>query len=122
MVYHWSLSDSKSPQVSKTLLSILVVLNNAIIWMVSTRPVISKSSSPCTNPFGHCTTSTNYNWYNRHFHVLQVFQFPCKVDVLIPLFAFIQFYSVVLRDSKVHSSASSLLIVDYHMIWSSSQD
>ena len=38
MVFHWSLSDSKSPQVSRTLLSILAVLNNAVIWMVSTRP------------------------------------------------------------------------------------
>ena len=50
MVYHWSLSDSKSPQVSRTLLSILSVLNNAVVWMVSTRPVISKSSSPFNNP------------------------------------------------------------------------
>ena len=50
MVFHWSLSDSKSPQVSRTLLSILVVLNNAVVWMVSTRPPNSKSSSPFSNP------------------------------------------------------------------------
>ena len=50
MVFHWSLSDSKSPQVSRTLLSILAYLNNVVVWTVSTRPVISKSSSPCTNP------------------------------------------------------------------------
>ena len=46
---HRSLSDSKSPQVSR-LLSILDELNNAIVWMVSTRPLISKSPSSCTNP------------------------------------------------------------------------
>ena len=46
MVFNWSLSDSKSPQVSNTLLSILV---KAAVWMVSTRPLISKSSSPFTN-------------------------------------------------------------------------
>ena len=51
MVFHWSLSDSKSPQVSRTLLSILAVLNNAVVWMVSTRPPTSKSSSPFSNPF-----------------------------------------------------------------------
>ena len=34
------LSDSKSPQVSRTLLSILAVLNNLVVWMVSTRPPI----------------------------------------------------------------------------------
>ena len=50
MVFHWSLSDSKSSQVSQTLLSILAVLNNAVIWMVSTRPLTSKSSSPFSNP------------------------------------------------------------------------
>ena len=34
MVFHWSLSDSKSPQISRTLLSILAVLNNAVVCMV----------------------------------------------------------------------------------------
>ena len=49
MVSHWSLSDRKSPQVSRTL-SILSDLNNVVVWMVSTHPLISKSSSPFTNP------------------------------------------------------------------------
>ena len=49
MVFHWSLSDSKPPQVSRTLLGILAVLNNAVVWMVSTPPT-SKSSSPFSNP------------------------------------------------------------------------
>ena len=51
-VLHWSLSDSKSPQVSRTLLSILAILNNAVVWMVSTRSLTSKSSSPFNNPLG----------------------------------------------------------------------
>ena len=51
MVFHWSVSDCKSPQVSRTLLSILAVLNNVVVWMVSTRPPTSKSSSPFNNPF-----------------------------------------------------------------------
>ena len=50
MVFHWGLSDSKSPQVSKTLLSILAVLNDVVVWVVSTRPTTSKSSSPFSNP------------------------------------------------------------------------
>ena len=49
-VFHWSLSDCKFPQVSRTLLSILADLNNAVVWIVSSRPLISKSPSPCTNP------------------------------------------------------------------------
>ena len=35
-----------SPQVYRTILSILAVSNNAVIWMVSIRPPASKSSSP----------------------------------------------------------------------------
>ena len=45
-----SFSDSKSPQVSGTLLSILAVLNNIVVWMFSTRSPTSKSSSPFSNP------------------------------------------------------------------------
>ena len=50
MVFHWSLSDRNSSKVCRTLLSILAVLNNAVVWMVSTRPPTSKSSRPVNNP------------------------------------------------------------------------
>ena len=52
MILHSSLSDSKSPQASRTLLSIRADLNNAVIWMVTTYPYISESHSPFTNPLG----------------------------------------------------------------------
>ena len=87
MVFHWILSDSKSPQVSRTLLSILAVLNNVVVWIVPPpRPPTSKSSSPFSNPFltvpnapitiGVIVTSM--------FH--SFFQFPSKAQVLILLF------------------------------------
>ena len=50
MVFHWSLSDSKSPHVSRTRLRILAVLSNTVVWIVSTRPPTSKSSRPFNNP------------------------------------------------------------------------
>ena len=50
MVFHWRLSDSKSLQVSRNLLSILTVFNNAVVLIVSTRPPTFKSSSPSSNP------------------------------------------------------------------------
>ena len=50
MVFHWSLSDSKSPQVSRTRLRILAVLSNAVVLILSLRPPISKSSRPFNNP------------------------------------------------------------------------
>ena len=50
MVFHWSLSDYMFPQVSRTFRSIQAVLNNVVLWMVSTCPSTSKSSSPFSNP------------------------------------------------------------------------
>ena len=45
MVFHWSLNDSKSPQVS----IIVADVNSSVARMASTRPLIFKPSSPCTN-------------------------------------------------------------------------
>ena len=50
MVFPLSLRNRKFPQVSRTLLGILAVLNNVAVWIVSTRPLVSKSSSPFQNP------------------------------------------------------------------------
>ena len=50
MVFHWSLSDSESPQVCRTCLRILAVLSNAVVWIVSTHPPTSKSFRPFNNP------------------------------------------------------------------------
>ena len=51
-VFHWSLWDIKSPQVSRTLLSILADLNNAVVWTVSICPSISNPSCPFSQPLG----------------------------------------------------------------------
>ena len=51
-VFHWSLSDSKSLQISRTLLIILADHNNAAFWMISTCPPTSKSANTFTNPLG----------------------------------------------------------------------
>ena len=50
MFFYWSLSDSKFLQVSRPRLSILAVLSNAVVWIVSTRPPTSKSSRPFNIP------------------------------------------------------------------------
>ena len=52
MVFHWILSDSKSPRVSRTLLSIQADLHNAIVWIVSIRPPISNTCSRLSKPLG----------------------------------------------------------------------
>ena len=97
--FHWSLSDSKSPQVSRTVLRILAVLSNAVSWIISTRPPTSKSSRPFNN---HLVTVPKESFtigiivtfmFHRFFNSL------AKVEVLMLLFTFLQFYSVVSRDS-----------------------
>ena len=102
MVFHRSLSDSKSPQVSRTRLRILAVLSNADIWIFSAHPPTSKFSRTFNNPLiivpkAPITIGT-----------MVTFMFHSKVEVLILLFTFLQIYSVVRRDSKVNNFASSL--------------
>ena len=111
MVFHWILSDSKSPQVSRTRLSILAVLSNAVIWILSTRPPTSKSSRPFNNrlvivPKALIIIGTIVTFMFHSF-----FQFSNKVEVLILLFTFLQIYSVVPRDSKVDNFANSLFLL-----------
>ena len=108
MVFHWSLSDSKSPQVSRTLLSILAVLNNAVVSMVSTRPPTSETSRPFNNPLVTVPKApiTIGIIITFMFHIF--FQFSSKVEVLIFLFTFFQFYPVISRNSKVDNYANSL--------------
>ena len=103
-----SLSDSKSPQVFRTLFSVLAVVNNVIVWMVYTRPLISMSSSHFNNPLVTVPRApiTIVTFMFRRF-----FQFPSKVEVPIFLFTFFQFYSVVTRDRKVHNFAISLFLL-----------
>ena len=83
MIFHWILSDSKSPQVSRTLLSILAVLNNTLVWMVSTRPPTYKSSCPFSNPLVTVQNApiTIGIIVTCMFH--SFFQFPSKVEVPI---------------------------------------
>ena len=109
MVFHWSLSDSKTSQLSRTLHSMLTVFNNAVVWILSTRLPTSKSSSPFNNPLvtipkAHITIGIIVTFMFNSF----LFQFPSKVEVLILLFTLFQFYSVVSRDCKVDKFANSL--------------
>ena len=103
MIFHWSLSYRKSPQVFMTLFSNPSDLNNAVVWMVSTRPLISKFSSPCTNSLVNVRRAPIIIGMN----VPQFFQLPSKVELLILLFTFFQFYSVVSWDCKVHNFSRS---------------
>ena len=105
-----------------TLLSILTDLNNAVVSMVSNRPLISKSSSSSTKPLVTILIWPIIIGITVTFMFTSFFQFSCKVLGLIILFAFFQFYPVVSRNGKVHKSAGSFfsfynLFTFFHFYW-----
>ena len=73
--------------------------------------------------FSDCTKSTNYNLYNRHFQVLQVFHFSSKIEVFILLFTFFQFYSIFGQPGQQSPQFwGSIFCVDYLKVWLSGRD
>ena len=121
MVFHWSLSDRKSPQVSRTLLSILSVLSNVVVWMVSTLPPTSKSSSP----------------FNNHLVILP--KLPITVGTIVTFMfhslfnslersRYLSFFShsfgFMLWSARTAKSTilQILFFVDYYKVWSSGRD
>ena len=93
MVSHWRLNDSKLPQVSWTLRSILDVFNNAVVWMVSTRPPTSKSSRLFINPSVTVLKTPIANGIFVTFMFHSFFQFSSQVEVLMSLFKILIFES-----------------------------
>ena len=121
MVFHWRLSDSKSPQVSRTLLSIMAVFKNAVVWMVSTPT--SKSSRPFYNPLvtvpkapitiGIIGTFMFHSFFNSlaRSRYLSLFSHS---------FSFIQ-WSAGTAQSTITDFLLFFFVVDYYKVWSSDQ-
>ena len=124
---HWRLSDSKSPQVSKTILSILAVFNNAVVWMVSTRPPTSKSSKPFNNflvtvPKAPITMSmivtfmfhSFFNSQARSFHILSVLFYgqPGQQSQQFCRFSF--FLLIIIRSGLLAKNRWSVCILKSH--------
>ena len=131
MVFHWNLSDSKSPQVSSTCLRILAVLSNAVVWIVSTCPPTSSSSKPFNNllvivpnapiTIGTIVTFMFHSFFNslarsRYLFVFSLsFRFilwsagTAKSTILQILFFFFLFFFF-------------FFVVDYYEVWSSGRD
>ena len=128
MVFQWSLSDRKSPQVSRTCLRILAVLGNAGIWIVSTRPPTSKSFRPFNNPLvivpnapitiGTIVTFMFHSFFNSlaRSRGLSFFSLPFRFilwstgtakSTILQIFFFFFFF---------------FFVVDYYEVWSSDRD
>ena len=115
MVFHWSLRDSKSSQISRTLLSIQAVLNNVVVWMVCTLHPIFKFSRPfsplVTVPCAPITIGIIATFMFHSF-----FQFTSKVEVLSVL-------DCTLPGQKSRQFCKfSFFVVDYYKVWSSGRN
>ena len=130
MVFHWSLSDSKSPQVSRTRLSILPVLSNDIVWIESSRPPISKSSRPFNNPLvtvpnAPITISTIVTFM---FHSFFISLARSRYLSFVSLsFRFILWSagtakSTILQILVFFCFFCFFVVVDYYEVWSSGRD
>ena len=110
MVFYWSLSDSKSPQVSRTRLRILTFLSNAVVWIVSTRPPTSKFSRPFNNPLvivpnapitiGTIVTLMFHSFFNSlaRSRYLSFFSLSFRLLLLLLLLTHWEFFTSSLAD------------------------
>ena len=119
-VFHWSLSDSKSPQVSRTLLSILAYLSNAVLWMLSA-PFISNSSSPFINLLVTIPRAPIIIGITVTFIIHIFFRYLVRLKYL---FFFSLYYNFTLYSAVSAKSTimQVLFLVDYFKVWSSGRD
>ena len=129
MVFYRSLSDSNSPQVPKTLLNILAVLNNVVVSMVSTHPPTSKSSSPFNNPFVTVPKAPITIGVIVTFMFHSFFSSLAKSKYLS--FFSLSFSFILWSADTVKSTILQVLffifvvvvvVVDYNKVWSSARD
>ena len=122
--FHWSLSDSESPRVSRTLLSILAVLNSAVVWMVLTHPKTSKSSNPLNNPFATVPkaliaigTIVTFMFHSSFF-----FSIPLQGQGTYPSFHILSVLFSGQPGQQSPQFCKFSFFVDYYKVWSSSRD
>ena len=122
MDFYWSLSLLKSPQVTRTVLSILADFNNAVVWMVSARPFISKSSCPFTNPLLTVPRAPITIGINGIFMFHSFFQFIARSTYLS--FFSLSFNFTLWSVGTAQSTILQILffVVDYYKVWSSDRD
>ena len=121
MVFLWIFSENKFPQVSRTLLCNLAILNNVVVLMVSTCPPTSESSSPFHNPLvtelkAPITTGIIVTYMFHNF-----FNFPGGSRFLS---FFSLSFSFILWSARTAKSTilQFLFLVDYYKVWSSGRD
>ena len=76
MIFHRSLTESKSLQVSRTFLSTLAYVNNMVIWMVSIFLLISNPPNPSSRPLGTVQSTPTTNGITMFYNFSVLWQGP----------------------------------------------
>ena len=116
--FRWSLSDSKFPQVSRTLLSILADPNNAVVWKIFNHIMLSNSSIPFYKSLGNVPSASIKTDYHCHSHTPRLYQLSCNILGLATVLTFIYFHFVNQWGSKsIKRQALFLYVfVNYHLV------
>ena len=110
-------------QVSSSLLSILTDLNNVVVWVVSTHPLISKSFSPFINPLVNVPRAPITIGIIVTFMFHDFFNSQAKSRYLS--FFWLSFSFTPRSTGTAKSTILQVLsffVVDYHKVWSSGRD
>ena len=108
MVFHWTLIDSKSLQISRTLLSILADLSNAVVWMVSARPLISNSSSSFYQLISPLPA------YHLYYHYYSLEVFLCKFPQVSRTPSFLDIYGLSISSLGCEASC---IVISFLVFW-----
>ena len=103
MISHLGLSESQSSPVSTILLGVLADLSNVVVWMISIRPLISNSSSPCSQPLGIVPSPEIRIGITFHS-----FLYSLTRSTYASFFSCFDFHSVVCLNGQVYPSANFL--------------
>ena len=111
---HWSVRGSRSPQVSRTLLSILVDPDNAVVWRVLIFSLISNSLTFHSKHSVTFIKCTNYYWYHCHLYVPRAF---------LALQARSKYFTLWSgKTTKILKMTRVFLLVYWYLVWPSMQD
>ena len=127
MVFHWSLSDSKSPQVSRTRLRILAILSNAVIWIISSLSAnfqVLQTKAPTKigtivtimfHSFFNSLASLRYlSFFSHSFRFILWSAGTTKSTILQNLFFFFFFFLIIIRSGLLGRIRGSVCMLKSH--------
>ena len=103
----------------------------SVFWLISKMQLVRWSPPPPSRyfqvlqslyqSFGDCTKSSNYNWYNRHFHMPQFFFNSLARSKYLSFFSH-SFNFTLWSVGTAKSTIPRALFFDYYNVWSSGWD